>query len=137
MKDSILMSIALNSPFGIDEVFRCYENFKSYDLLISACLLAEREGIALLEIACLRTKGASSRQDAVRWTRVLPTAVGWYWCADGIDQTDNNLEVIRVFEDNGKFYAGSDQADRDPVGEYAEWWYGPLDPPRHVESNNQ
>ena len=60
MKNDILEAIAINSTFGIDEVHRVYEIFKSYDLLVSACEFAQKTGHANLETACILVK--SSKQ---------------------------------------------------------------------------
>ena len=56
MKNDILEAIAVNSVFGIDEVQRVYEIFKSYDLLVAACEFAQRTGCANLEVACILVK---------------------------------------------------------------------------------
>ena len=60
MKNDILEAIAVNSIFGIDEVYRVYEIFKSYDLLVLACEFAQKTGHANLETACVLVK--SSKQ---------------------------------------------------------------------------
>jgi hypothetical protein len=56
MKNSILEAIAVRSIFGINEVRRVYEIFKSYDLLIKACEFAQLTGYANLECACILVK---------------------------------------------------------------------------------
>jgi hypothetical protein len=58
MKNDILEAIAKNSVFGTDEVFRVYEIFKSYDLLVLACEFAQRTGYSNLETACILVKSA-------------------------------------------------------------------------------
>lgn len=58
MKNDILEAIAVNSVFGIDEVHRVFEIFKSYDLLVAACEFAQRKGYANLETACILVKYA-------------------------------------------------------------------------------
>ena len=54
MKFDILEAIAINSIFGIDEVYRCYEIFKSYDLLVFGCEFSARHGSINLEAACIK-----------------------------------------------------------------------------------
>jgi len=49
MKDDILLTIAVNSIFGLDEVRRVFEIFKSYDLLVMGCEFAQRTGYANLK----------------------------------------------------------------------------------------
>lgn len=56
MKNDILEAISVNSIFGVDEVRRVYEIFKSYDLLVSACEFAQKTGHANLETACILVK---------------------------------------------------------------------------------
>jgi hypothetical protein len=65
MKDAILEAIAVNSIFGIDEVHRVYEIFKSYDLLVAACEFAQRTGYANLECACILAKSAAPPPDPI------------------------------------------------------------------------
>lgn len=56
--NDILESISANSTFGIDEVYRVYETFKSYDLLVAACEFAQKTGCANLEAACTLLQSA-------------------------------------------------------------------------------
>lgn len=58
MKDDILLTIAVNSIFGLDEVRRVFEIFKSYDLLVMGCEFAQRTGYANLETACILVKSS-------------------------------------------------------------------------------
>jgi hypothetical protein len=57
MKDAILEAIAVNSIFGIDEVYRVYDIFKSYDLLVKGYEFAQKTGYQNLECACILAKG--------------------------------------------------------------------------------
>lgn len=56
MKNDILEVIATHSPFGIDEVHRVFDIFKSYDLLVKACEFAQKTGYLNLETACMLVK---------------------------------------------------------------------------------
>jgi hypothetical protein len=56
MKNSILEAIAAHSIFGINEVCRVYEIFKSYDLLVKACEFAQKTSYTNLETACILVK---------------------------------------------------------------------------------
>lgn len=56
MKKEIIEAIAKNSAFGTDEVYRVYEIFKSYDLLVAACEFAAAHGYSNLETACIFVK---------------------------------------------------------------------------------
>ena len=58
MKNDILEAISINSAFGIDEVNRVFEIFKSYDLLVAACEFAQITGYANLETACILVKAS-------------------------------------------------------------------------------
>ena len=53
---AIIEAIAVNSPFGTDEVKRCYDIFKSFDLLIKGCDFAVKTGYANLECSCILVK---------------------------------------------------------------------------------
>jgi hypothetical protein len=52
----IIETIAENSIFGTDEVKRCYDIFKSFDLIIKGWEYAEKTGYHNLECACILAK---------------------------------------------------------------------------------
>jgi hypothetical protein len=62
MHEAILEAIAVNSVFGIDEVKRVYDLFKSYDIIARGCELAQRMGYANLECACILASANISYQ---------------------------------------------------------------------------
>jgi len=71
MKNDILEAIAKNSAFGTDEVYRVYEIFKSYDLLVLACEFAAAHCYSNLETACIFVKSA---QRTLACGRATPSA---------------------------------------------------------------
>ena len=52
MVNAILEAIAVNSVFSLDEVKRVYEIYKSFDLLVKACVYSQKHGSINLERAC-------------------------------------------------------------------------------------
>ena len=57
IEEDILEAIAVNSIFGFNEIYKNYNLFKSYDLLVSACALCSKIGYSNLEIACILVIG--------------------------------------------------------------------------------
>ena len=64
MKNDILEVIATHSPFGIDEVHRVFNIFKSYDLLVKACEFSQKTGYLNLETACMLVGSAQKSVQA-------------------------------------------------------------------------
>lgn len=56
MNEAIIEAIAEHSAFGTDEVYRVWLLFKSYDVLVAGCELAEKTGSSNLEIMCILAK---------------------------------------------------------------------------------
>ena len=56
MKDEILEAIARNSIFTIDIIHRLYDFHKSYDIIVKACNVCQREGLGDLQVACMMVK---------------------------------------------------------------------------------
>ncbi len=53
---AVIEAIAIHSPFGTNEVKRCYDIFKSFDLIIRSCDFAAKTGYSNLECACILVK---------------------------------------------------------------------------------
>jgi len=63
MKEEILETIAVNSIFGMGEVSRVYDIFKSFDLLVAGCQWCQTHGTSNLELACILVKAKNDNDE--------------------------------------------------------------------------
>lgn len=88
MIGELIDTIASNTSFGIVEVARVYNIFKSFDLLIQGCEFCQRTGSRNLEIACVLARGKTE-------------AVGGFDSADiEIEQGENVFHIEYVDADH-------------------------------------